>query len=475
MYDGNQVLRFETQYKKKDLYNIGTELTDRKGTGNYDKDRTKFNIEYKSISERNLYQEVFTELKKRNIEYNDKATTNFMNGVIITSGPEFFKALGMQFKNSDRLYETGKKKNEIIQVPNILSDEDIPIKVRKFFDDSYNFIKNEVGEENILVAQVHFDEDTPHMHIYFMPIVDRVMKKVYETDSNGNSITIRVKNKDGIEVTRPVVKKDELGKTIYKEVNGNFLNNDQFWKSKGGKLSYATIQDKYNSYITEKGYNLSRGKVGGHEQHKTKLENNIDELTDKLYEVSIDLDKVKELNYKELELNSNLKDVDKDIIYSPTKRKLGGYKEDDVTKLIDYAKNVDKNNKRNITDLNTKNDEILSKNNQIENLINENSKLKSGKALVEKDKIIEHQKDIIKEKNNVISNLQEQVEYFKNKVNEVKENLYEFCNKLCKAIGYLIGKKHIKDYDINYDEYEDLAEDIIHKNKKKEQENDFYR
>ena len=125
MYDGNQVLRFETQYKKKDLYNIGTELTDRKGTGNYDKDRTKFNIEYKSISERNLYQEVFTELKKRNIEYNDKATTNFMNGAIITSGPEFFKALAMQFKNSDRLYETGKKKNEIIQVPNILSDEDI--------------------------------------------------------------------------------------------------------------------------------------------------------------------------------------------------------------------------------------------------------------------------------------------------------------------------------------------------------------
>ena len=48
MYDGNQVLRFETQYKKKDLYNIGKELSDRKGTGNYDKERTKFNIKYKN-------------------------------------------------------------------------------------------------------------------------------------------------------------------------------------------------------------------------------------------------------------------------------------------------------------------------------------------------------------------------------------------------------------------------------------------
>ena len=42
MYDGKQVLRLETKYKAKDLYNIGIEMNKRKGTGNYDKDRTKF-------------------------------------------------------------------------------------------------------------------------------------------------------------------------------------------------------------------------------------------------------------------------------------------------------------------------------------------------------------------------------------------------------------------------------------------------
>ena len=200
MYDGNQVLRFETQYKKKDLYNIGKELSDRKGTGNYDKERTKFNIKYKTITERNLYQEVFTQLKKQNIEYNDKATTNFMNGAVITSGPEFFQKLGLNFKESGRFYEKGKKTNKPILVPNILSEKDIPIKVKQFFDDSYEFIKNEVGEKNILTAEVHFDEDTPHMQIYFLPVVDKVLKKVYETDSNGNSITVRVTNKNGVEV-----------------------------------------------------------------------------------------------------------------------------------------------------------------------------------------------------------------------------------------------------------------------------------
>ena len=50
MYDGKQVVRVETQYKKDDLYNIGVEMTDRKGTGNYDKERTISNVEYVSYS-----------------------------------------------------------------------------------------------------------------------------------------------------------------------------------------------------------------------------------------------------------------------------------------------------------------------------------------------------------------------------------------------------------------------------------------
>ncbi len=35
MYEGKQVVRVVTQYKKDDLYNIGVEMNKRKGTGNY--------------------------------------------------------------------------------------------------------------------------------------------------------------------------------------------------------------------------------------------------------------------------------------------------------------------------------------------------------------------------------------------------------------------------------------------------------
>ena len=54
MYDGKQVVRVETQYKKDDLYNIGVEMKDRKGTGNYDIERKVYNIEYVSLTQNNL-------------------------------------------------------------------------------------------------------------------------------------------------------------------------------------------------------------------------------------------------------------------------------------------------------------------------------------------------------------------------------------------------------------------------------------
>ena len=69
MYEGKQVLRFENNYKSKDLYNIGNEMQDRIGTGNYDPERTKFNLHFKDIEKYNLYQEVKYQLESRNIEY----------------------------------------------------------------------------------------------------------------------------------------------------------------------------------------------------------------------------------------------------------------------------------------------------------------------------------------------------------------------------------------------------------------------
>ncbi len=78
------------------------------------------------------------------------------------------------------------------------------------------FLEDLVGKENIIMAQVHYDEDTPHLQAYFLPIVNEVKKKYYKRDSEGNLI-----KEDG----KTILLRDKDNKIIYESIKGNFLNN----------------------------------------------------------------------------------------------------------------------------------------------------------------------------------------------------------------------------------------------------------
>lgn len=43
---------------------------------------------------------------------------------------------------------------------------------KEFFKSSLDYLKNKIGEEFIISANVHLDETTPHMHVGFVPIID---------------------------------------------------------------------------------------------------------------------------------------------------------------------------------------------------------------------------------------------------------------------------------------------------------------
>lgn len=43
-------------------------------------------------------------------------------------------------------------------------------KQKKFFKDSFDFIKDFYGESNVFSGMVHLDEKTPHMHVNFVPV-----------------------------------------------------------------------------------------------------------------------------------------------------------------------------------------------------------------------------------------------------------------------------------------------------------------
>ncbi len=45
-----------------------------------------------------------------------------------------------------------------------------PQEIQKFFSDSYHFLADRYGAENIVSATVHLDERTPHMHFNFVPV-----------------------------------------------------------------------------------------------------------------------------------------------------------------------------------------------------------------------------------------------------------------------------------------------------------------
>ena len=92
---------------------------------------------------------------------------------------------------------------------------------KRYFKESYDFIckyKN-LGEQNIISAVIHMDEDTPHMHLLFIPVV-------HTTDKQGNKID-KVCCRD-------------------------------FWR---GKNSYRDLQNSYFKHVSEKGFNLERGEL----------------------------------------------------------------------------------------------------------------------------------------------------------------------------------------------------------------------
>ena len=75
------------------------------------------------------------------------------------------------------------------------------------------------------MAQVHFDEDTPHLQVYFLPLVNEVKSKCYQRDKDGNLIKEIKKDKNGKDKEVPILLRDKNSEMVYETVKGNFLNN----------------------------------------------------------------------------------------------------------------------------------------------------------------------------------------------------------------------------------------------------------
>ena len=240
------VIRVE-KFSKGSLGKIGgeTERTSRNHRNeDIDNTRTPLNYYYKK-SEGGLSQQWKSIVKTTNATFKETKKSVAFEGIIITSDKSFFEKLG---------YIQG-------QPP--------PQKVVDFFNRSYGFVLRQVGyhgtDENILSAVVHLDETTPHLQLYYIPLVDTGKKKVYAKAPDGKVL----RNEKG----SPIQAKDSHGKSIYEEVKllRPKICSSDFWEQRGGQLSFGNLQDDFYEQVSIR-YGLDRGEVGSNKKHTTKYE-----------------------------------------------------------------------------------------------------------------------------------------------------------------------------------------------------------
>jgi len=161
-----QVIRVE-KFGKTDLGGIGKEC-ERESSSyrnvDIDGERIKDNIFIKK-SEEGFISTWKRIVKETNATFKNTKTSTAFEGIVITSDKKFFEDLG---------YVQG---------------EQPPQKVLEFFDKSYKFVLREIGyhgtDENIISAVVHLDETTPHLQLYYIPLVDKGKQKVYAIGEDG--------------------------------------------------------------------------------------------------------------------------------------------------------------------------------------------------------------------------------------------------------------------------------------------------
>ena len=241
-----QVLRIE-KFSKGDLGKIGAETertTKHHRNEDIDSERTPLNYYFKK-SEGGLHAQWKQTMQDLNATFKETKKAVAFEGVIVTSDKAFFEEHG---------YVPG---------------EPLPLELQKFFADSYAFLKRQIGyhggDQNILSATVHLDETTPHLQLYYIPVVDEGRKKVYAKGADGKVL----RNEKG----SPVQAKDKNGKSLYErtQLEQPKVCSSEFWEQRGAQASFGNLQDEFHEQVARY-YGLERGEVGSSKKHTTKYQ-----------------------------------------------------------------------------------------------------------------------------------------------------------------------------------------------------------
>lgn len=192
---------------------------ERTGCKNKDVDKNRTKDNYNLIEPPVSYEKTINKLIKENynVRKNDGSLKKIRSDAckvcetLFTASPDFFQSLS-------------------------------PTMERNFFEDCLKFAREQFGEKNIISATVHKDEATPHLHIVFVPLIEKTRQKVVTKKSKNN-------DRELLEVKECYLSADELlgSKTAFKE-RQNALEEQVFKKYKLEARELA--EDTNRNHIT---------------------------------------------------------------------------------------------------------------------------------------------------------------------------------------------------------------------------------
>lgn len=237
------------KYKRDNLKGIFRHNERRnKNYSNDNIDKEKSYLNYSLKNPKYSYEKEFDRIREKyNLKGQIKTVSNIACEYIITSDKEFFESIGEE-------------------------------ETKRYFETAYKFVSEykNLGEQYILSAKVHMDEETPHMHLIFLPVV-------HTKDKEGNDI-------------------DKLACS-------------EFWKAKD---SYRQLQNDFYNYMVSNNFELERGlpKEDTGREHidlkEYKEITNFDKTKEKLQNIKLELPGIPDL--EDINVNRLSKKRDEKII-----------------------------------------------------------------------------------------------------------------------------------------------------------------
>ena len=218
-----------------------------------------------------------------------------------------------------------------------------------FLLETYDYLKNEYGENNIVHASIHVDETCPHLHFDFVPIKDGSL--------NARSV---VGNKKDMKTTQNKLLKtmqDKFPQHDFKRKNSTIKGVDRrIWQSiqDQKKKVEAEIDEKISNFKRNAKIKLSE--IDEREKRVTTLENdlkqregvlNASEENLKTKQDDFDVyrkNKVKELNNKETKLNQRSEELVKNEAKQDKKELMLNQREIELNQYQERLKEKEKEN-----------------------------------------------------------------------------------------------------------------------------------